>query len=136
MEQLGDEDYEIIVLTALHLLGGTASTDQVERLLEKGLLSKVLADHPEQEKDRKSGGITWWNNARLARQHLKEKGELDGSKHGIWTLTEQGRRRLQDMPELWKLTSKLLGLPQEKRSALFAKVVEILRAARKRGLKI
>ena len=37
----------------------------------------------------------WSNRVRWARQRLVNDGDLDGTRRGIWAITEQGRRRVE-----------------------------------------
>ena len=87
-------DYEIPVLKALLELGGFAPTGKVYPLVEF-LMHDQLQEHPEQYGLYKSGQIIWKNKTRWAREYLKRKEQLDGSKKGLWTLTEAGRARLK-----------------------------------------
>ena len=43
----------------------------------------------------RSGVIKWHNNAAWARYRLVKKGEVDSSKHGVWRITEKGRKRYE-----------------------------------------
>lgn len=53
----------------------------------------------------KSGGNRWVNRVQWVRQKLLWKGELDGSVHGVWRITEKGKARLADEWPSWKVES-------------------------------
>jgi restriction system protein len=38
----------------------------------------------------------WSNRIRWTRMSLVQKGDLDGSRRGVWRVTEQGRRRVSE----------------------------------------
>ncbi len=55
-----------------------------------------LKNHPEEYNHYKNpNDIVWENKIRWAREYLKRKNQLDGSKHGIWIITETGKKRLE-----------------------------------------
>jgi hypothetical protein len=63
-------------------------------LVENELSKKLGQDAFEYTYDKVQKEVIWKNRTRWARQHLKEKGQIDGSVMGIWTLTDKGRQRL------------------------------------------
>jgi hypothetical protein len=65
-----------------------------EYLESRGLLTDM------DKKRLNSGDIRWRARAAFARKHLKERGDLDGNApRGIWQITDQGRRRVQEWRE-------------------------------------
>jgi len=46
----------------------------------------------------KTGANKWTNRIQFVRQALVSKGEIDGSKIGIWAITDMGRERLKRPP--------------------------------------
>lgn len=88
-------DYEIPVLKSLEKLGGSAKTKDVYSVVENLMLPK-LKNHPEEYGHYKiQTDIIWKNKTQWAREYLKRKGQLDGSIHGIWTITDTGKERLR-----------------------------------------
>ena len=86
-------DVAIPLLQALLDNGGSADPQTV--------YPKVAARFPdltseEQEQHLESSPTTrkWWNLVQWVRQDLVHAGEIDGSIHGVWKLTEAGRARL------------------------------------------
>ena len=69
-------DYEIPLLKALNILGGTAKVKNVYPII-KELMKDVFRTHPEEEGTYQRGQIIWHNKAMWAREYLKRKGQLD-----------------------------------------------------------
>jgi DNA polymerase III delta prime subunit len=62
-----------------------------------------LANHfklkPEEQQDRLPSGMNRWKNYVMwVRNNLRESGDIDGSEHGVWRITEQGRQRIGKTP--------------------------------------
>src|SRR3989344_3843432 len=88
-------DYEIPVLKALVKLGGSSKTKNVYPIVEEIMLSR-LKNHPEEYGHYKiQTDIIWKNKTQWAREYLKRKGQLDGSVHGVWAITDSGKERLR-----------------------------------------
>jgi hypothetical protein len=89
--------YEIAVLKALEELGGAGAKKSVCRRVEI-LMKEYLDQHPEEREhyDGQNEPI-WETQACFAREDLKRKGQLNGSQHGIWKITQKGRERLQSL---------------------------------------
>lgn len=85
------KDLEIPLLKALVQLGGQARPKDVYPLV-----AQEFPDIPKSAfKERlKSGRNRWYHRVHIARQELKEKGEIDSPAKGIWRITEKGRRRV------------------------------------------
>jgi|SRR4249919_1428931 restriction system protein len=95
-------DVEVPLLTALNECGGSAKPRDV--------YGKVAAHFPEltsaeQEQRLESTPSVrkWWNLVQWVRQHLVEAGEIDGSTHGVWTLTPKGCRAAKREKRLWSV---------------------------------
>jgi restriction system protein len=74
------------VLKALKELGGIGSAaDVVETVARIKNVSEA-----EQDKKNKGGALRFYNQVAWARQYLMWGGYLDGSKRGVWRLTEKG----------------------------------------------
>ncbi len=75
------------LLNALRELGGSAKTRAAQELVAKNLRvpPEVLAVKLE------GGQGKFYNQVAFARQHLVTSGYIDGSKRGVWTLTEKRR---------------------------------------------
>lgn len=82
------------ILEALVELGGSASVPEVLHLVEVKLRD-VLNDHDRQLLPSKKG-VRWRNTAQWCRKRMVREGLLrDGSKHGVWEITERGREALK-----------------------------------------
>lgn len=85
--------YQFLVLSALVKLGGSAERNRVLSYIKSRfgnhLSKKDLEDY-------KSGhGERWKNHISFARQHLVEKEYLRRASHGIWEITESGRKQYE-----------------------------------------
>jgi hypothetical protein len=83
-------DVELPLLRVLSDLGGEAKP--------KDVYARVAAHFPQlTDEDLRGrmdlGAVKWWNDVQWARQRLVQKGEIDGSVHGVWRITD-GRARL------------------------------------------
>lgn len=92
-------EYEITLLKILDKLGGTVPAKDALVLMGNELSKKLSPDSKEYTHNKIQKEIIWKNKVRWARQHLKEKGQLDGSVVGIWSLTNKGRERLNNLTE-------------------------------------
>ncbi len=75
-----------------------------------------------------SGANKWTNRVQWARQGLVAKGEIDSPAHGIWRITDKGRRRLREPqpPEPEKPTFE--DLYDEYEAAFRARLLDRLQA--------
>ncbi len=99
------KDIEIPLLEVLVEIGGQGKPKEIYALVTKKFpyireedLAEVVP----------SGDNRWTNRVQWARQALVDKGEIDSSGHGIWRITDKGRKRLADLhrpgPETMSLT--------------------------------
>lgn len=90
-------ELEMPLLRALLKRGG-----EVEMRSEAAPIDKELADQFNLDEKQRTACLAnrkekiWSNRIRWTRMALVKKGDLDGSRRGIWALTEQGRKRVQD----------------------------------------
>jgi restriction system protein len=87
-------EVELPLLKVLLELGGKAEP--------KDIYPRVASSFPQlTEEDRAArlpsspSTFRWHNLVQWSRQHLVEKGEIDGSTRGVWKLTARGRERAQ-----------------------------------------
>lgn len=93
-EKFTDKEFRLPLLQALVQLGGSASTkqtlDQVGELVQGQLKPadyEILSD---------GRTIRWRNTAAWARQQLVEEGLMkNDSPNGVWEITEQGRKYVE-----------------------------------------
>jgi len=76
------------VIDAVKALGGSARPQEVYKYIAKTL---VLPDDILNE-DKKSGGSRYENQVAWARFYLAKSGIIDSSRHGVWSLTDKGRK--------------------------------------------
>lgn len=82
--------FEIPILKVLIKLGAKGAQQEVLKHLEKEV--NLLGGDWQ---PMRSGVIRWHNNAAWARYELVKKGEVDSPKHGVWRITEKGRKRYE-----------------------------------------
>lgn len=86
--------FDVPILQALEYMGGRGATDAVVKRVGQ-IMADVLIEYD--WATIKSGSIRWKKKANFARLHMKHEGLLkDNSPRGIWEISEQGRRYLQD----------------------------------------
>lgn len=90
------------VLDALRELGGSGKPREVLDLIaeRRGLTDKKL------EETLKSGQTRFYNQVHWARQYLVWEGLIDGSTHGVWSLTPTGYETSLDNEAALKLALK------------------------------
>lgn len=91
-------DLEVPLLRVLLDLGGQAKPKAVYEPL-----ARMFPDMTAEERGARmdsTGASKWENDVQWVRQRLKQKGEIDGSVHGMWTITPTGRARLGSTPEV------------------------------------
>jgi restriction system protein len=76
------------VIEAVNALGGSARPQEVYKYIAKTL---ALPDDILNE-DKKSGGSRYENQVAWARFYLAKAGIIDSSRHGVWSLTDKGRK--------------------------------------------
>lgn len=89
------KDYFIPILRALDRLGGSARMQDVIDLVGEMMKDKLKpTDFEPLKSDAKA--IRWVNTAQWARLELVNSGLMkSGSPHGIWEISERGRRHLE-----------------------------------------
>jgi hypothetical protein len=86
-----DKEEEMIILYALHCCGGVGRKARIIFFIkENGLIKARDGDADIRE----NGETALENDLAFARENLKEKEELSMPKHGFWSITEVGRKRL------------------------------------------
>ena len=81
-------DYINPVIDAINALGGSARPQEVYKYIAKAL---KLPDEILNE-DKKSGGSRFENQVAWARFYLAKAGIIDSSRHGVWSLSDKGRK--------------------------------------------
>jgi len=90
---LSRKDMEIPLLRTLVQLGGSVKAGP--ELYEA--VAKTLRLHDEdREFDTVHGKEGWIYELQWVRYNLVQRGEIDGSKRGVWTITDKGRDRLRE----------------------------------------
>lgn len=89
------KDIELPLLSVLKELGGKGRPGEIYPLVRKKFPKISDVDLKETYP---SGANKWTGSILYVRNTLKNKGELDGSDHGIWRITEKGEKRLR-LPE-------------------------------------
>jgi len=87
-------DIEIPLLQTIQELGGSGKPKEIyprvsklfPQLTEEDLIAKLPSS---------PSTFKWHNLVQWCRQGLIDKGELDGSKRGVWKLTQKGKDRLK-----------------------------------------
>lgn len=76
------------VIEAVNALGGSARPQEVYKYIAK------LLNLPDEiiNEDKKSGGSRYENQVAWARFYLAKAGIIDSSRHGVWSLTDKGRK--------------------------------------------
>lgn len=89
------KDVEIPLLQVLVELGGQGKPKEIYPLVTKKFPQITEKDLTE---SLPSGSNKWTNRIQWARQALIIKGEMSSPSHGIWAITEKGRKRLGELP--------------------------------------
>lgn len=85
------KDVEVPLLEALMKIGGEGKPKDVYPLVTKRF-PKITED--DLAETLKTGGNRWKNRIQFVRLSLVLKGEIDKSVHGIWKITDKGKKRL------------------------------------------
>jgi hypothetical protein len=110
------DDIELPLLRALHELHGSIRFSVRGRQIED-----VLANHfklTKEERDFASpnyhseGNRKWRNHIQFVRDQLVKKGQLDNARHGYWTITVAGYKRLGVPPPPGAPDTKAQARPQ------------------------
>ena len=87
-------DMEIPLLKCLEEIGGKAKPSEIYTHMRRFFpdltdleLTETLA----------TGSNKWTNRIQWVRQRLVSVGEMASPEHGVWSITEKGRRRLADL---------------------------------------
>jgi hypothetical protein len=87
-------DIEEPLLNVIAQKGGSVKPDDVVQPLAE--LFKLT---PEEQQDKLPSGMNRWKNIVMwVRNDLREKGYIDGSKYGIWEITDSGLKRIGKTP--------------------------------------
>ncbi len=89
---------EIPLLRVLDQLGGEAKPKQVYPKVAE-YFPQLTKEDLEERLPSSASTVKWWNLVQWARQRLVEGGEIDGSTHGVWKITEKGRRAIEAAAE-------------------------------------
>lgn len=101
------------LLDALRELGGSGRPREVSSLIaeNRGLKQEQL------EQTTKSGQVRFHNQVAWARQYLVWEGLLDGSKHGVWSLSPKGQSTKLDSNQSREIFLKWVRFYAEARKA-------------------
>ena len=86
-------------------IAGRAQREGEEGQLGRHEIDEELADHFGLSEEQRLQTVpsrkekAWSNRIRWTRLALVQKGDLDGSQRGVWTVTEQGKRRVEGQSE-------------------------------------
>jgi hypothetical protein len=96
-----ETDYSVPLLQLLSgLPGGQGRTAEVCNLFKERYDHRI----PDEHRDlRSSGEPIWRNDVRWCRQNLKQQGLLDAPRHGVWRISEAGRRWLKEHPSATRI---------------------------------
>jgi hypothetical protein len=93
---LAESEYELPTLRYLVKVGGEAPSREVIEAIGRELDAEGRLTHADKLPLR-SGEIRWRSRAAFARMHLVRGGYVDGNApHGIWRITDKGRRRVEE----------------------------------------
>jgi 5-methylcytosine-specific restriction enzyme B len=87
---------EVPLLRLIESRGGEAKPKDLYGPLAR--LFPQLTAHDLNRRMDSTGAAKWENHVQWVRQKLVESGDLDGSTHGTWKITDGGRARLRDAP--------------------------------------
>ncbi|MGI4791837.1 MAG: winged helix-turn-helix domain-containing protein [Janthinobacterium lividum] len=84
--------YELPLLQSLNEMGGSAvpGTELYQRVAEK----MGFTPGQEMEYDLVHAREKWVYTLQWVRHNLVKQGDMDGSKRGVWAITEQGQKRI------------------------------------------
>lgn len=106
-------DYEVPLLRLMAALpGGQGRTDAVCRLFEAEYGQRIPPEHFETMIGKEA---KWRNNVRWCRKYLIERGFFDAPAQGIWRITEEGRRWLEEHPGEARIPGSASSLVRKRR---------------------
>ena len=86
-------DLEVPLLRMLDAANGQAIPRELYAPLA-AQFSEITEADLQQRMD--GGAVKWWNHVQWVRQKLVQRGEIDGSIHGVWRISDAGRARLRN----------------------------------------
>ncbi len=89
---------EILLLLVLKKLGGKGARDRILNEIGKGAF-KVLLSNSDLEELKSGNRARYEANISWASDHLKKKGYLRSSGHGVWEITGEGTKKLKEWIE-------------------------------------
>src|SRR5258706_14988365 len=99
-----NKEEQIVILFALHSLGGKAMKHRVIHFI---IQNDLLLPKPDDNKFVSSNESKIENDLAWARQSLKENKLLDVPEHGVWKITDEGRQQLYKLAgQATKLTTE------------------------------
>ncbi|NIT58756.1 MAG: AAA family ATPase, partial [Aliifodinibius sp.] len=121
-------DYELPLLQLLYTLpnGGGKVSEILPRFEEKYRDQIPQKDY----KNFESGGMRWEKNVQWCRYYLKERGFLDAPRRGIWQITDEGRRWVEENPKANRLPSFRREKPAQLNPIIKAITIENFRSIR------
>ncbi|MGC2422377.1 MAG: restriction endonuclease [Candidatus Acidiferrales bacterium] len=90
-------EMEIPLLKCLEEMGGKAEPSKIYIRMRQFFPSLTESDLTE---TLTTGGNKWTNRIQWVRQRLVSIGEMASPEHGVWAITEKGRRRLAELAGL------------------------------------
>ena len=106
-------DYEVPLLHLLaRLPGGQGKTGEVCRRFEAEYGHRVPREHYETKVGKEP---KWRNNVRWCRKYLVERSAGDAPAHGVWRMTDTGRRWLENNPSATRIPGSASSLVRKRR---------------------
>jgi restriction system protein len=87
-------DIEIPLLKCLEEIGGKAKPSEIYTIVQRFFPNLTDSDLTE---TLTTGGNKWTNRIQWVRQRLVSIGEMASPEHGVWAITDKGRRRLAEL---------------------------------------
>lgn len=109
------------VLEALRELGGSGRPREVALLIAE----RHHVTQDQMEETTKSGQVRFYNQVAWARQYLIWEGLLDGSKHGVWSLSPKGQATKLDSAVSREIFLKWVKFHAETRRAAEDALVDV-----------
>ena len=101
--------YAFPILQALEQLGGSAATNEVLRQIHQLMVDEL---RPVDLSERSDGQVYWENRTHDMRRELVSRGLMKaGTSHGIWEISDEGRKALQPQPTDKPLPQSRYALP-------------------------
>jgi restriction endonuclease Mrr len=91
-----NKEEQIVILFALHSLGGKAKKHRVIHFITQ---NDLILQKPDDNKIVSSNESKIENDLAWARESLKEKKLLGMPEHGVWRITDEGRQQLYKLAE-------------------------------------